>query len=134
MRSVKEINEELQQYDLYVQALNYEECKDMQVLCKVIIDASSMLARSASLVADSQKLLADAKKNAYHTWLLSAKAQGIKMSPMLVRDYVNAQFAEELQCSFYSDRVNRMLTHVLQSLNCVLSAEKAEMLTLKYQT
>lgn len=118
----------------YVASLDYEDIKDIQILNEVLISLAQKVCRSASLVADSEKILADAKRAAYLNYMVSSKAQGYNWAPSLVKDFVQAQFSEELRCALYAERSNRGLTHSMQAIISILSATKAELQTLHFQT
>lgn len=91
------------------------------------------LSRSAVLVADAGKLYNDAKVKAYHTLKASSEAQKQYYSPMLAKDYVAAKCATECHAYELAERINRAITHSLEILRSVLSAEKTQLAYLNNQ-
>ncbi len=130
---IESITKELETFDQYVQDMNYEEIKDIQVLSETMVKLSGFLARSTSLVADAAELQAEAQKTAYHNYIAMSHEKGLNWAPSVVKDYVSSQFSKELRCATYADRVNRMLTHTLDVLRSILSAAKTELATLHFQ-
>lgn len=117
----------------YIQDLDKEAMKDIQVLSECIIELAQQLARSASICSDATFLSNTAKKQAYFNYVSSIESQQkYHLSPMLIKDFISSKYAEEAACEIYAERINRALTHTLEGLRSVLSAAKTEFQTLAY--
>lgn len=133
MMTTESITKELNEMQDYIAALDYQDLKDMQILSEVLLSLAQKISRSASLVADATYLAAKARKQAYQNFTELSKIQETKFSPMILKDYISAQYAEELRCEVLAERVNRAVTHVADAVRSILSAAKTEFETLKYQ-
>lgn len=134
MNTIESIEKELNGFQDYVAALSYEDIKDMAILNEVLLSLSQKLSRSASLVADATALAAKARKKAYKDYSDLIKLQGYSMAPSILKDYIAAQYPDELHCEVLADRVNRSLTHTMEAVRSILSATKTEFATLRFQT
>ena len=136
MKTKEKIFDELLAMQTYIESLDKDTLKDLQVMSETLIELTQMLAMSAGLVADATYIQRTAKKNAYLTFMASDQAQdGSKyFTSSLIKDFVDSKFASEAQLLEYADRMNRTLTHTIDAFRSVLSAIKTEMQSFQYSS
>jgi hypothetical protein len=104
-----------------------ERYQSVDLLIEHGAQVSQWIVYTGAQMAIAAKHLNHAKKSAYLKLEFSLKAQGQKnLSPMLMKDYVNAS-CEQAQYVFdFTERTHRSAVHYLDFLRSALSALKEE--------
>lgn len=82
------------------------------------------LARSASIMAEAKKLNDQEKARQYRILYPLIQRRDSKLTPMMVKDYVEAQCWEHGEILTLAERINRAITHTLDFIRSCMSAEK----------
>lgn len=127
-----QIREELQSYEQLLCAP--ADYNGMAEMIQKGTELVGYLARSAVLVSEAGKLHGQAKVRAYLKLKTSSEAQQQYYSPMLAKDYVAAQCAEEKALEILAERTNAAITHTLDFLRTTISAEKQQLASLHFQS
>lgn len=121
--------------EAYIDGLSTENMKDLLKVNDALIELAQMLARSSSLVSESSYIANEIKKRSYQNYVASSIGQNKAFqSAMLIKDYISSKCAAEASVALYADRINRAITHTLETLRTVASSLREEYRTLKYQT
>jgi hypothetical protein len=90
------------------------------------------MAFTGQQMAIASKEYNEAKAKSYMGLEMSMKANGMKFTPMLAKDFINSKCSDELYAFELTERVNRSCTHTLDFLRTAISALKTEMLSSNY--
>lgn len=117
-----------------LQTTSYSDVQSINQLLEYGFQLQQHIAFSGEAMAEAKELLHTARKAAYLKVDASMNAQGKKWTPMLVKDYVNDCCSKENAYYELCERCNRSATHSLDFVRTAISALKAEMQSIQFQT
>lgn len=128
MRDNKEILSEL----LTIQEfLGEKPAGDMNVMTMKLDMLIVYLSTTASLVADAEFWYNKAKRDAYYALEARYKEKERKFTPSLAKDFISADIAEETYAYTLAQRLNAAVTHSIEGLRTLISAEKSMLTNLR---
>lgn len=117
---VRAINQE-------IEAMGPFDTNSIDALIQTGIRFAAWLAWTGEQMALADMLRNDAIVAAYQKHVFNQAARGLKVTPMIAKEYVKASCSKEQFNFDLCERCNRSLVHVLDLLRSILSALKEEM-------
>ncbi len=127
------IIQELTEYLEEVQAFDKDAAQDGTQLNGFAVRLTNIMARSNFLMADYGRMFRQEKKKHYTDLLASTLATSKKITPMIMKDFVDAKCHETGYVYDLAERVSRTCVHAMDMLRTIISSLKNERNNLQYQ-
>jgi hypothetical protein len=125
----EQILEELRHYE--AELIDPISTNDLGAMKDKAVTLVGYLARSATLVAEAKRILNAEKKIAYEKLEFRYASTGRDLKPMLAKDYISAKCGEGQYVADMADRMNAALTHTMEMMRSIMSAEKTLLANLR---
>jgi hypothetical protein len=106
--------------------------QSIQELIELGANIVGWMAFTGQQMAIASKEYNEAKSRSYMGLEMSMKANGMKFTPMLAKDFINSKCSKELYAYEFTERVNRSCTHSLDFIRTAISALKAELTSITF--
>ena len=116
-----------------VEALRAEQVHSADMVIEIGVRLAAYLPYTGQQMALARKLMNQKRKEAYDQLIFTQRSLGQPVYPSTMKDYVNAQCAEEQFNYDLCERANRSIVHTLDFLRSVLSTLREEMKISQYQ-
>lgn len=117
-----------------IESTSFSDVQSITQLLEYGFKLTQWIAFSGEAMSEAKEQLHIARAKAYINVHGSLTAQGHKIAPSLLKDYVNDQCAA--QNGFYElcERCNRASTHAMDLVRTAISALKTEMSVMNFQS
>jgi hypothetical protein len=109
-----------------LQGITPEEMQSGEDVRQHLISLTSWLAWTGEQMALANKSFNIAKRDAYHRLQQDFENKGVKLSPMLAKDYIGSLCSKEAYSYEIAERANRTCFHCIEAFRSVLSSLKQE--------
>lgn len=113
-----------------LQGITPEEMQSGDSVRDHLVSLTSWMAWTGEQMALANKAYNIAKRDAYHKLQEDFKNKGLKLSPMLAKDYIGSLCSKEAYSYEIAERANRTCYHAIEAFRSVLSSLKNELQTI----
>ncbi|MES2620212.1 MAG: hypothetical protein V4615_05100 [Bacteroidota bacterium] len=112
---------------------SYSDVGSIELLLEYGFVLNQHIARTGQLMSEAKETLHRKRLTAYQLISSSPKTPGAKLSPMLLKEYVNDSCSVENGLYELAERANRAATHANDLVRTAISALKQERYSSQFQ-